>query len=352
MKKTFFLGLLSAFALLAIPMTLTAQNDPNVNQGLLKQKSGNHSGAIADFTEAIKANISEVQKYMKELEAYNKISDFEKAEKELKPPPVDAKYAVPYYLRGVSYSVMGNNDKALDDFNMAISIDPKLGKAYYERGRLLWTLGKKDEGCIDLGRGGSLKDSLSRDLFDEKFCWKEAVTNASDAASKLRLNDYQGALTAIEKSIQLCPDSANYLGMRGRALYGLGKVEAAMRDFDRAISLSNTCVDAFYGRGMAFLQKRKYQEAFDDLAKALALNNKLADAFLQRAAACEGMGKNSSALFDYQEYQRLKPSDANGFYKSGLLRNEMGDKKGACNDFKRAAAIGHQEAEGYLSQCK
>ncbi len=327
------------------------QNTP-VERGKEKQKSGNHNGAIGDFTEAIKENNAEVQKYMKALAEYRKISVFEREEKGIEPPPVDTKYAIPYLLRGQSYSAMGKNNEALEDFNTAIDINPKLGAAYYERGKLLWTVGKKDDGCIDLGMAGSLKDSLARELFDEKFCWKEAVLNSKEAASKLRLNDFQGALDLIQKAITLCPDSASYLGIRGRAYIGLGKFEIGMKDLDKAVALNQNSVDAYLGRGMAYYQKNKYQEAFEDLSNAIKLNNKLAEAYLYRAYSCEGMQKHQSALYDYQEVQRLKPGDALAFYKSGLLRNELGDKKSACADFRRAASMGHTEAQDFANQCK
>ena len=329
-----------------------SQTDPSVESGKVKQKAGNHGGAIYDFSSSIKKNDADVQKFMKALAEYDKISDFEKAEKGIERPKVDLSLAAPFLLRGRSYSAMGKNNEALEDFNTTIKIDPKSGAAYYERGRLLWTIGKKDEGCIDLGMAGSLKDSLAPDMFDEKFCWKEAVLNGKEAASKLRLNDYQGALDILDKAIKLCPDSAVYLGMRGRAYLGLGKYDLAMRDFDKAVGLNQNSVDAFLGRGMAYYSKNKYQEAFDDLTKAIDLNERLSDAYLYRAYSCEGMQKNQSALYDYMKVQKLKPGDPLAFYKCGLLRNEMGDKKSACADFKRAASMGHSEAQDYANQCK
>ena len=292
-----------------------------------------------------------MQKYLKLLEEYDKIPGFEKAEKGIEAPPVDVNFAMPYYFRGHSYSLIGKNTDAMNDFTTAIKINPKMGAAYFERGKLLWTTGKKDEGCIDLGMAGSLKDSMAREMFDERFCWKEAEAVYKDASSKVRLNDFQSALDAIQKTIKLCPDSANYIGLRGRAYLGLGKYDLAMQDFEKAISLSPNSVDAWFGRGIAYYSKSKWQEAFDDLSKAINLDVKFADAYLYRAYSCEGMEKNQSALFDYQQVQRLKPGDAFAFFKSGMLRNNMNDTNGACADFKRAASMGYMDAQDYAEKC-
>ncbi|MBI4930002.1 MAG: tetratricopeptide repeat protein [Bacteroidetes bacterium] len=331
------------FAICHLPSAichLSAQSDPLVESGKVKQQAGNHAGAIYDFTSAIKQNESEVQKYLSEGSSVI--------------PPLSGgdAFAIPYYLRGYSYSTIGKNDEAMNDFTMAIKINPAMGAAYYQRGKLLWSTGKKEEGCIDLGMAGSLKDSSAREMFDEKFCWKEAVAAYKDASSKVRLNDYAGALDVIQKTIKLCPDSANYLGIRGRAYLGLGNYDLAMSDFDKAISLNQKkSVDAYYGRGMAYYSKNKFQEAFDDLCMAIKIDEKLSDAYLYRAYTCEGMGKNSSALFDYQQVQRLRPGDALAFMKSGALRNAMNDSKGACNDYRRAAALGNMDAQDYVEKC-
>jgi len=327
------------FSLFLIPYSLfVAEAQPNslIESGKVKQQEGNHDGAINDFTSAIKKNQSKVEKYLTQQAVA---------------PPLDENFSMPYYLRGYSYSVTGKNNNAMADFNTAIKINPKLGSAYYQRGKLLWSTGKKDEACIDLGIAGSLKDSSAREMFDEKFCWKEAVLAYNDASSKVRINDFAGALDQIQKAIKVCPDSANYLGLRGRAYLGLGNYELAMQDFDKAISLSPNSVDAWFGRGVAHYSKSKWQEAFADLSKAIQLNDRIADIYLYRAYTCEGMDKNKSALYDYQQVQRLKPGETLAFFKSGLLRNSMGDSKGACNDFKRAANMGHTEAQDWVEKC-
>ena len=347
MKKAFFSLLLISYSL----GICSAQTDQFIESGKAKQKEGNHNGAIDDFTNAIKKNLAEVQKYLKALDEYNKIPEFERAEKGIDAPPIDANFATPYYLRGVSNFSAGNSNEALNDFNTAISINPKMGAAFYQRGKIKWSSGKKDDGCIDLGVAASLKDSLAKEMFDDNFCWKEAVVAAKEAASKLRLGEFQNAMDEIQKSIKLCPDSACYLAIRGRAYFGLGKYDNAMFDFDKAVSLNQNSIDAFLGRGMAYYSKNKFQEAFDDLSKAINIDQKCADAYLYRAYACEGMEKNESALYDYQQVQRLKPADGLAFFKSGLIKNAMNDSKGACNDFRRAASQGYSEAQDYVEKC-
>ncbi len=331
---------------------LFSQTDSSLISGSAKQKEGKHELAVLDFTEGIKKHDTVVQVFLKKRDEYEKISAFDRAEKGLVAPPIDTAFARSYYLRGVSYAAMKKNDEALNDLTTAIKINPGSGRMYVERGKLLWSAGQKYEGCLDLRMARSLGDSLAKELFDDKFCWNEAVLFYKDALSKLNLNQYNMALELIQKSIQLCPDSAAYFVVRGKCYSGMGKPDLAFSDFDKAIAAAPNNKDAYFGRGMAFYTQRKYQEAFDDLNKAIHLNEWFADAYLYRAYACEGMNKNESALYDYQQVQRMKPKDDIAYYKSGLLRNQMSDMSGACKDFKKAASLGNAEAAGYVKDCK
>lgn len=331
---------------------LFSQTSSPLTTGLDKQKEGKHEQAITIFSEAILKNAPEVQAFIKKWDEYSKFSEFEQAEKGMELPLIEAALAKPYHVRGVSYAAIKKNDEALNDLSTAIKIDPKSARSYYERGKILWALGKKFEGCSDLGMAKVLGDTLAGDLYEEKFCWSEAITFYNDAMSGLKLNQYDAAMEFIRKAIQICPDSATFYAVRGKCYAGMGKLDLAFQDFDKAIAASPNNKDAYFGRGLAFYSKRKFQEAFDDLDKAIRINATFADAYLYRAYACEGMNKVQSALYDYQQVQRLKPKDPLAYYKSGLLKNENGDTKGACADFKKAASLDHSEAADYAKSCK
>jgi tetratricopeptide (TPR) repeat protein len=336
-----------------ISHSLFSQSDSVLlTNGAAVQKSGNNAQAILELSSIIKKHEPAVDLFIKKCDEYQKFNEFERVERGLEMPAIDVSYARPYYLRGLAYAAMKNTGKAIEDFTTAVLINPELGSAYYERGKIRWSDGKKYESCCDFSRARSLGDSLAREMFDEKFCWNEALAYYKDALTNLRLNHYDIALGLIQKSILLSLDSAiNYL-IRGECYSGMGKYEMAFLDFDRAIKGLPNNAEAYFVRGAAFYTKKKYQEAFNDFDNAVRLNNRNADAYLYRAYACEGINKVQSALYDYAQVQRLKPNDPIAFYKSGLLKNDNGDSKGACIDFKKAANLGSTEAADYAKGCK
>ncbi len=340
------------FFFILLSYSMFSQTDSIIASGFLKQKAVNYSGALADFSTAIKKNEDKVSAYINKLDSFNRASLTERSEKGVDVPIIDIDFARPYFLRGMVYLVINKNEEAINDFTFCIKINPKMESAYYQRGKTLWSIGKKDESCFDLGIAGQLKDSLAKNLFDEHFCWKNAEIAYKAATSKFKFNEFQEAISAIEIAIKLCPDSVRYLVLRGRSYFLIGKYELSMIDFNKAISISQTNFEAYYDRGVALLSTNKYQEAFDDFTKALSLNDRSFDSYLNRAMACQGMQKNTSALYDYQKAQHLQPNEPLAFYKSGLLKIEMGDKAGGCADFTKAANLGHKESIDSLVNCK
>lgn len=350
MPKNLFLVLFATGILFHAPVL--SQNGASLKGALAKQKEGKHEQAIADLTEIIAGHTAEVQAYISTWDEVAKWSDAERAEKGLKFPSLDSTYAKPYLVRGISYAAMLKNDKAFNDFEIAVKITPLSARAYYERGKIQFLLGKKFEGCSDLGTAKVLGDSLAKDLYEERFCWSEAITYYKDAMSKLRLNQSEAALDFIQKAIQICPDSATFYAVRGKCYLGMGKPDLAFPDLDKTITALPDHKEALYTRGVAFYNTGKYQAAFDDFDRVISLNAKFSDAYLYRAYACEGLNMAESALFDYQNVQRLKPRDPVAFYRSGLLKEAKGDVKGACLEFKKAASMDHAEAAEKAKTCK
>ncbi|HET7818959.1 MAG TPA: hypothetical protein VFL70_06595 [Bacteroidia bacterium] len=318
-----------------------AQNDSIIQIGIVKQKAGNHNGAIYDFSTYIQKHTDEIQKLITDINStQNPVA------------VIDTNLSFPYFLRGKSYLAMKEGDSAMNDFTMAIKINPRMNKAYYERSKLLFAAGKKDEGCANLSIPMQLKYIPSKELFDENFCWKKAVVNATTAFSKLNLKQYQTALDLIQPSILLCPDSARYYLIRAKSYFGLSKLDSALIDFDKTNSLGINNKDIFLSRGLIYYEQKKMQEAFEQFTKAIELDIKFTDAYIYRAYVCESMDKKQSALYDYQQAQKQRPNEANLFLRSGKLKSSMDDINGACIDYRTAANLGDEEAELLLKNCK
>ncbi|MDE0326220.1 MAG: tetratricopeptide repeat protein, partial [Candidatus Poribacteria bacterium] len=90
---------------------------------------------IADCTNAIKLNPSEVSYYNKRGNTYFEKNQFDEAIIDYtKVIELNPRNARAYSQRGLPYFLKGEYDKAIDDFSKAIELNPDFAGAYYFRG--------------------------------------------------------------------------------------------------------------------------------------------------------------------------------------------------------------------------
>jgi tetratricopeptide (TPR) repeat protein len=133
-----------------------------------------------------------------------------------------------YEGTGVILENRGDLKNALAFLNKAISLDPKKGRAYYNRAMILDGLGQKEEAIKDYSVALVYQPDITIEilsnravLFIETGKYKEAVIDLNylisedsnnfmyyynRAFSKLKLNDIDGAIADYRKVLQLNPD--------------------------------------------------------------------------------------------------------------------------------------------------
>lgn len=107
-------------------------------------------------------------------------------------------FSVTYFYRGASYHSIEEYDEAMMDYTKAISLDPKMTDAYYNRAKII--LSRKDIQNPDIKK--AIKDlEISLEL-DNNF----ADALYALAAAYKKLEDYHTSLVYIEKLLKISPD--------------------------------------------------------------------------------------------------------------------------------------------------
>jgi tetratricopeptide (TPR) repeat protein len=91
--------------------------------------------------------------------------------------------------------------------------------------------------------------------------------------SLLRKRDYDGALAAFNKALELDPDNATVLNSRGLAYSNKGDEDRAMADYDLALQRRPSFPAPYNNRGLIFLRRGELQRAYDEFNLALSLNS-------------------------------------------------------------------------------
>ena len=158
--------------------------------------------------------------------------------------------ATAYIDRGNGYQDSGEYDRAIQDYDQAILLEPDSALAYYDRG------------------------------------------NAHDSKG-----EYDRAIADYDLVIQLAPEGDHayyaYYG-RGYAHSAKGEYDLAIKDYDRAIRLNSDDANLFIVRGVANFLRANPSQAVIDLRRSSELNPKNAYSVLWLHLARRRLGQKDS----------------------------------------------------------
>jgi len=204
--------------------------------------------------------------------------------------------ALPYYNRGCAFLLLGANERALQDFNKTIEIDPQHTLAYGNRG-YVYMLGKR----------------------------------------------YADALPDFNRAVELNPTSSTAIGNRGTLLSILGKPWAAIQDLSRALALDPMNYKALQSRGEVYIELRAHRQALVDFSSIIALGAGDVYSYLGRGQAREALGDMAGALTDFSHALGLDPGSFEAHAGLGSVYMKMGLPDKAA--IHRAAAGQHESVK-------
>src|SRR5215471_6865576 len=200
--------------------------------------------------------------------------------------------AFAFYKRANGYYERGQYDRAIEDYNHVIGLNPNHADAFSNRG-----------------------------------------------VAYARKGDYDRAVENYDEAIRLNPKHAAALYGRGNAYRRKGDYDRAIENYDEAIRLNPRNANAFSNRGVAYARKGDYDRAIENYDEALRLNPKHANALYNRGNAYRHKGDYNRAIENYDLAIELNPKHVDAFSNRGLVRFYQGQFAAAVPDFSRAVKL-------------
>ena len=159
--------------------------------------------------------------------------------------------------------------------------------------------------------------------------------------------NYQAAIAAADRAIEIDPSQANAYYHRANAYRALDQTENAQRDLDQALTLDPTHARAYAGRGLLYHNANAFEDALEDYDRALELDPWATDVYLNRGGTYATLGELDAALQDYDRALQLEPEDADVYYNRGTVYAIQERYTEALQDFGRALEIKPDFAQVY-----
>lgn len=209
----------------------------------------------------------------------------------------------------------------------------------------------------------SLFDSAKDDYLDNPVApeiLKDRIQNfqlaeAKDALSRLaetleEINTQQNLATVqeLEENLDMASTNPNLFNNRGDSYIQLGRLDLAVRDFNRAIELDATNVVFWVNRAVAHRQAGALDSCISDCTQAIMLSPEYAAAYNVRGIAYAEKGKHEEAIIDYNSAIKHSPSDAQLYCNRATSLENLGRNDDALSDLTSAIELNSEQIQFYF----
>ena len=201
-----------------------------------------------------------------------------------------------YNYRGLAFENMGQFEKAIEDFDRAIALDPYFRDAFLNRGTAFENIGRFDS-----------------------------------------------AIENFDRAIALSPSYEAHFN-RGITFEKTGQFAKAIADYDNAIALDPSRYEAYIAAGRSQGKNGSFDKAIEYFSRAIAINPMHAESYNDRGLSYLYIGQDDRALEDFNKAIGLDQRNAVAYHNRGTLYLRTGNKRLAILDFQRACDLGHGKA--------
>jgi tetratricopeptide (TPR) repeat protein len=174
--------------------------------------------------------------------------------------------------RGFAYSVLGQWDKAIDDYSKAIEIYPGFTKAYVDRGVAYAKLGQFEKAIADCSMAIKTDPKNTEAYYDRGI-------------ADVNLGQYEKAIADCSKAIEFGPESAKIYYNRGVAYGKLGQFDKATADYSKAIEIDQNYSPPHFNLGIIYFNLGQYEKAIENFSRVIEIDPNNTKAYSAREIA-------------------------------------------------------------------
>jgi tetratricopeptide (TPR) repeat protein len=244
---------------------------------------------------------------------------------------------------------IGRPGDALININKAISMDSTYPEALSARAKIHFLLLDVDSACIDsrAARTRGYKQAFDVPAFICSGSYALKMQYAGEVL--MQGGHYAQAIEAFTRVIESKVDSASVYHNRGYCYYNLKEYAKAEADYLKALSLPRTTVDLLYDNlSLLYFDQNMFEKSIEYSGKRIALNPANPTPYIDRGLAYRKLKKYKEAEADFNKSLSIAPKFFRAYGYRAFLYLETGKYQKALDDAQQSVAIEPSYAYGYL----
>jgi tetratricopeptide (TPR) repeat protein len=275
--------------------------------------------AVAAFVSLIYLTSQQIHVWKNGIELWNCVIENE-----------PMKIPLAYYNRGIAFDRAGQSDKAIEDYDKAIALNPSHFEAYNNRGMVFKKIGQLNKAIEDFGSAIAVNPVYYQAYYNRALVFEQ-------------MNQFDRAIENYDRTLALNPSYSEAYNNRGIVFDKMGQYDKAMEDYDKAIALNPSHFEAYYNLGIVYGKAALFDKAVEAFNRAIAININYPYAYGGRGLAYSHLGQYSSALNDFNKALGLDHNYAKAYVYRGKIYLNTGNKEFAIRDFQKACDLGDEE---------
>jgi tetratricopeptide (TPR) repeat protein len=172
--------------------------------------------------------------------------------------------ATAYKNRGNAYDDKGEYDRALEDYEQAVAINPRDADAFNSRGATYMALGRYERAIQDFDQAIALNPASPMAFSNRCF-------------AKALLGQLEQGLADCNEALRVRPKNPGAFAGRGLINLKLKRYDAAIADYNAELQVTPGDPYSLFGRGMAKYMKGDLRGGDGDVVAAQSIKPDIAD---------------------------------------------------------------------------
>ena len=219
--------------------------------------------------------------------------------------------AAAWFGAGRAALARGGYAEAVERFERALAIDGRATAIHYPLATAYRGLGDQTKADAHLRQRGDAWPTLPDPLMAPQADVLATVNvHESRGVQALGAGDWQGAVAAFRRGLEITPGDDALRHRLATALYGAGDEQAGVRELEDLLRRNPTYAKAHVSLGRIYNVKGRYKEAADRFSAALKIDPLTPEAHSGLGEALRVSGQPAAALPHYQRAIELDPAAA------------------------------------------